>query len=112
MELKEADVVLCEFYFSDLSQSKKRPVLIFKDNLPYNDFVGIPISSKTKMLHADETIIEINDFKEGAIPVISKLMVRKTFIVSKKSVLKKYGTLNDSSYSKCHNAFCKYFGCQ
>ena len=41
MELKEADVVLCEFYFSDLSQSKKRPVLIFKDNLPYNDFVGI-----------------------------------------------------------------------
>lgn len=46
MEVKEADVVLCEFYFSDLKQSKNRPVLVLKDNLPYNDFIAMPISSK------------------------------------------------------------------
>ena len=43
IEINVADVVLCEFYFSDLQQSKKRPVLVLKDNLPHNDFVGIPI---------------------------------------------------------------------
>ena len=32
MEIKHLDVVLCEFYFSDLNKSKKRPVLVFKDN--------------------------------------------------------------------------------
>jgi mRNA interferase MazF len=42
MDINVADVVLCEFYFSDLKSSKKRPVLVFKSNLPYNDFVAIP----------------------------------------------------------------------
>jgi mRNA interferase MazF len=51
MEIKQSDVVLCEFFFSDLSQSKKRPVLVFKDNLPYDDFIAVPISSKIQNLH-------------------------------------------------------------
>jgi len=46
MDINIADIVLCEFYFSDLKSSQKRPVLVFKNNLPYNDFVAIPISSK------------------------------------------------------------------
>ena len=33
MEIRQADIVLCQFYFSDLKQSKERPVLVFKDNL-------------------------------------------------------------------------------
>lgn len=31
MEIKHLDVVLCEFYFSDLNKSKKRPILVFKE---------------------------------------------------------------------------------
>ena len=50
MEIKHLDVVLCEFYFSDFNKSKKRPVLVFKDNLPFDDFVAIPISSKIEKL--------------------------------------------------------------
>jgi len=38
MEINIADIVLCEFYFSDLKKSKNRPVLVFKDNLPHDDF--------------------------------------------------------------------------
>jgi len=44
MEIGELDIVLCEFFFSDIKKSKNRPVLIFKDNLPYDDFVAIPIN--------------------------------------------------------------------
>ncbi|DAB30014.1 MAG TPA: hypothetical protein CFH84_06420, partial [Sulfurimonas sp. UBA12504] len=47
MEIKQSDVLLCEFYFSDLQKSKNRPVLIFKDNLPHNDFM--PYQSVQKM---------------------------------------------------------------
>jgi len=57
MEINQADVVLCEFYFSDFKKLKNRPVLVFKDNLPYNDFVAIPISSKINILKEDETIL-------------------------------------------------------
>ena len=111
MEIKELDIVLCEFYFSDIKKSKNRPVLVFKDNLPYDDFVAIPISSKIDKLHQDEVIISIDNLQEGMLPKTSKLMIRKTFVVSKQVVLKKYATINQDSYIKYHTIFCNYFGC-
>ena len=97
MEIKQLDIVLCEFYFSDIKKSKNRPVLVFKDNLPYDDFVAIPISSKIDKLHKDEVIINIDDLSDGVLPKTSKLMVRKTFVVSKQVVLKKYATISQDS---------------
>ena len=111
MDLKQGDVVLCEFYFSDLQSSKKRPVLVFKDNLPYDDFIAIPISSKIEQLNNDEYIVDNDDFEKGSIPKKSKLILRKTFVVSKDVVLKKYGSLNKNSFDKYQEKFCRYFGC-
>lgn len=111
MEIKRFDVVLCEFYFSDLNKSKKRPVLVFKDNLPFDDFVGIPISSKIEKLQYDELLLDSDDFVEGNIPTKSKIMIRKTFVVSNQSVVKRYGKLSKKSYEKIHKLFCLYFGC-
>jgi mRNA interferase MazF len=110
-QIKEGEVVLCKFYFSDLKKSKNRPVLIFKNNLPYNDFIAVPISSKIIKLHSDEVLINDDNFIEGELPVPSKLMVRKTFVVSKEAIIKRYGTLNQTSYNQYHNIFCTYFGC-
>jgi len=111
MEIKAGEIVLCQFYFSNLKQSKNRPVLVFKDNLPYDDFIAIPISSKIKTLHHDEILLSNEEFIKGEIPVKSKLIVRKTFVVSKNSVLKKYGMLKESEYLRYHKEFCKYFSC-
>ena len=111
MEVKQLDIVLCEFFFSDIQKSKNRPVLVFKDNLPYDDFIAIPISSKIEKMHSDEMIICNDDLLMGTLPKKSKLMIRKNFVVSKKVVLKKYGTLNRESYNKYHRAFCNYFRC-
>ena len=111
MEIKEADILLCEFYFSDLKKSKNRPVLVLKDNLPYNDFVAIPISSKINSLHEDEVLLDNSKFEMGKIPKNSKLMIRKTFVVSKDVVVKKYGTLSKESFKYYHELFCEYFGC-
>jgi mRNA interferase MazF len=94
-----------------LQASKKRPVLILKDNLPFNDFVAIPISSKVEKLHDDEVIIDDFDFENGNIPKKSKVMIRKTFVVSKSVVLKKYGVLSKKSFEKFHQSFCMYFKC-
>ena len=111
MEIKACDIVLCKFYFSDSKQFKNRPVLVFKDNLPHDDFIGIPISSKIEKIYEDEFLVRNEDFEEGDIAKVSKLMIRKTFVISKVAILKKYGRLNKSSYDKYHKAFCKYFGC-
>lgn len=87
MEVNQADIVLCKFYFSDTKTSKDRPVLVFKDNLPHEEF------------------------ESGELPITSKIMIRKTFVVSKQAVVKKYGTLKKDSYLNYHNKFCQYFGC-
>ena len=61
MDLTPGEVLLCEFYFSDFQTSKRRPVIVFKDNLPFDDFVGIPVSSQTSRLHDDQFILEPSD---------------------------------------------------
>ena len=111
IEIDVADVVLCEFYFSDLQRSKKRPVLVLKDNLPHDDFVGIPISSRLRELYQDESPVDSSQFSEGGLPKTSKVMVRKTFVVSKSVVIKKYGTLKEDAFRQYHQLFCRYFNC-
>ena len=111
IEINVADVVLCEFYFSDFSQFKQRPVLVLKDNLPHNDFVGIPLSSQLRQLYQDESLVDSSKFSQGGIPKTSKIMVRKPFIVSKSVVIKKYGTLKVDAFKEYHELFCLYFDC-
>ncbi|AGF50603.1 slr1062 [Synechocystis sp. PCC 6803] len=112
MDLKQAEVVLCEFYFSDLKQNKLRPVVVFKDNLPFDDFVGMPVSSRVGQLNDDEIVLDESDFIEGLLSKCSKVMVRKIFVISKQVVIKKHGTLSTQSFSKLHLTFCRYFGCE
>ena len=111
MEVKPAEVVLCEFYFSDLKQNKLRSVVVFKNNLPFEDFVGMPVSSRVDRLNDDEIVVDGVDFSEGFLPKRSKVMVRKTFVISKQVVVKKYGTLSIETFHKLHRVFCGYFGC-
>ena len=111
MEIRVHDIVLCKFYFSDLKQYKNRPVLVFKDNLPYDDFIAIPISSQIRNIHKDEFLINEDNLKTGKLPKSSKLMIRKTFVVSKNSVVKKYAAITLESYKFYHEKFCQYFGC-
>ncbi|MFI3137944.1 MAG: type II toxin-antitoxin system PemK/MazF family toxin [Methylococcaceae bacterium] len=111
MDIKTADIVLCEFYFSDLKTTKNRPVLVLKDNLPFNDFVGLPISSQLDVLHEGEFEIDNSMFAYGGIPKKSKLMFRKPFVVSKTVVIKKYGALNQNAFEAYRRLFCEYFCC-
>ena len=107
MELKPGEVLLCEFYFSDFRTSKRRPVIVFKDNLPFEDFVGVPISSQITKLHEDEFILEPSDMASGVLPKRSKIMVRKTFVISRQVIVKKYGQLSDARFQQLHRDFCR-----
>jgi mRNA interferase MazF len=111
MEVKQREIVLCEFFFSDLKQYKMRPVVVFKTNLPFDDFVGIPISSQLTNLNDDEILIEQSDFIDGLLPKRSKVIVRKTFVISSRVIVKKYGTLSEACFNRLFRTFCTYFQC-
>ena len=109
--VKKFDIVLCKFYFSDLKSYKQRPVLIFKENLPYDDCVCIAISSQVDKLHDDEFLINSDMLSEGLLPKNSKLMIRKTFILEKNIILKKYGSLKPEVFEEISKKFCSYYKC-
>lgn len=111
MDLSQGEVVLCEFYFSDFRSAKKRPVLVFRDNLPFDDFVGIPISSKVQTLQSDELLLQPDSLREGTLPERSKVMIRKTFVISKSVVIKRYGILEAGHFRAVYESFCRYFEC-
>ncbi|MBC7193693.1 type II toxin-antitoxin system PemK/MazF family toxin [Marinobacter sp.] len=111
MDLSQGEVVLCEFYFSDFRSAKKRPVLVFKDNLSFDDFVGIPISSKVQTLQSDELLLQPDSLREGTLPERSKVMIRKTFVISKSVVIKRYGILEAGHFRAVYESFCRYFEC-
>lgn len=103
--------MLCQFYFSDTKTFKNRPVLVLKNNLPFDDFVAVAISSKIEKLYFDEVVISQSDFLSGGLPLSSKVMMRKTFVASQTAIQKRYGTLSMQSYKKLHRHFCSYFDC-
>lgn len=111
MDLMPGDVLLCEFYFSDFQDFKRRPVIVLKSNLPFDDFVGIPVSSQISRLHDDEFILEPADMVLGALPKRSKIMVRKTFVISRQVVTKKYGQISPARFQQLHRDFCRFFDC-
>ncbi|WXU00790.1 MAG: hypothetical protein Ctma_1522 [Catillopecten margaritatus gill symbiont] len=111
LNIEKFDIVLCKFYFTDLKSYKNRPVLILKDNLPFDDFLVIAISSKVNKLFDDEILIDNHAFKNGEIPKTSKVMLRKTFVIEKSMIVKKYGKLTDTAMDEIHESLCNFYQC-
>ncbi len=51
MTCKRGDIVLIKFPFTTLLKSKKRPVLIIRDENEYGDFICFQITSKSTQLN-------------------------------------------------------------
>ena len=77
---------------------------MFDNNIQYRKTKGI-------LMNSDEELIGDDDFADGRLAVLSKLMIRRTFVVSKKSIVKSHGLVNKTSLKKYHKNFCHYFSC-
>ncbi|MEA2028482.1 MAG: hypothetical protein U9N49_05855 [Campylobacterota bacterium] len=73
--------------------------------------VRMKCGSKSQKLNLDEQIIDNSHFENGAIPKPSKFMLRKTFVVSKNAVIKRYGIISQKSFEQYKVSFCQYFKC-
>ena len=95
MNIKQRDIVLIPFPYSDLSATKKRPVVILsnsnyhKDN---NDMICCAITSSKKEIHRG-VLINNFDLEEGNLKTESVIKPSKVFTVLRKIIVKKVGTL-------------------
>ncbi len=94
---KQGDILLVPIPFSDLSSTKKRPVLVIS-NSEYNnrtsDVVVAAITSN--IITKDYTILfSSEDLVEGILKFDSCIRVDKIYSISQSIVLTKFGRVNE-----------------
>ena len=107
IKYNQRDIVLVPFPFSDLSETRKRPVLVLskdKDNKNSDDLIICAITSNLKNKN-NLVLIENENLSEGSLPVKSSVKVNKLFCVDKSVVLKKFAKLNKQTFDKIRKEF-------
>ena len=94
---KQGDIILIPIPFTDLSSSKRRPVLVLSNN-DYNsktdDIVVAAITSN--ILLKDYSInITTDDLVDGNLKVDSCIRADKIYTLSQNIVIKRFGTVNE-----------------
>ena len=99
----QREIVLVPFPYSDLSNSKRRPVLIVSNNdynHHYNDVVVAVISSN--LGHKDDysIILEDKDLEFGILPESSVIRIHKLFTISKSRIIKKFSLIQIKKFKE------------
>ncbi|MCY6958461.1 type II toxin-antitoxin system PemK/MazF family toxin [Clostridium brassicae] len=99
---KQGDILLIPIPFSDLTSSKKRPVLVLS-NYQYNcKTEDIVVAAITSNLQSKDYSIQFtnNDLIEGSLKVTSCIRVDKIYTLSKYIVVKKFGSVKKEIIDK------------
>lgn len=94
--MTRGDIVLVDFPFTDLSQTKLRPALIVWVSLNGEDVVVCAITSQNlKTLEPEDFLIDTTDpeFAETGLRVASKVRVTRVATLRRSLLLKKLGKL-------------------
>lgn len=93
---KQGDILLIPIPFSDLTSSKKRPVVVLSNN-DYNDKTDdIVVAAITSNITTKDytVIITGKDLQEGSLQVESCIRVDKIYTLSQSIVISRFGAVN------------------
>ena len=102
---KQREIVLVPIPFSDLTSSKKRPVVVIsKDNYNYfnQDLLTAAITSNLQGKEFS-ILIESNDLEKGNLPLASEIRCDKIYSINKKIIIKKYGLIRKKILKEIKN---------
>ncbi|MBI1662179.1 MAG: type II toxin-antitoxin system PemK/MazF family toxin [Nitrosopumilus sp.] len=103
----QRDIVLLPFPFSDLKQSKVRPVIVLsndKYNKKYSDIVVVPLTSNLQKTDYDMLITNKN-LEKGNLIADSRVKVDRIFSVEKKLIKMNIGKIDKQTFSKIRTLF-------
>jgi mRNA interferase MazF len=92
---KQGDILLIPIPFSDLTSSKKRPVLVLSNNDYNTKTEDIIVAAVTSNITSKDynILISNKDMQEGNLHVNSCVRVDKIYTLSQSIVIKKFGTV-------------------
>jgi mRNA interferase MazF len=111
MKYSQREIVLVPFPFSDLSTTKKRPVLIISNddyNSKHDDVVVCVITSK-KFKDDFSVVIKDEDLEYGYLPEESTIKYHKLFTINKSKIVKKFSIVNKKLFEAISKSLCVLF---
>jgi len=108
-KLVKGDIAVIEFPFSNLKNSKRRPILILK--VPNGeDVIALQITS-TSYEKELEIPLKENDFKEGSLKRESFVRIDKIASIEKSLIKYKIGSLKKEMFEKIVKEFVGFIEC-
>jgi mRNA interferase MazF len=92
MMFERGDIVLVPCPFTDLSATKRRPVLALTAPDSYGDFIGLPVTSRPRPEHG--VALGQADMEQGSLPVASWIRTDRIVTLSSDLVVKIVGRVS------------------
>jgi mRNA interferase MazF len=111
MNIKQKEIVLLPYPFTDLERTKVRQAIVVSNdyfNRKSDDCVMVPLTTVIK----DEPysiLINQEDLSSGKLLRPSRVRADKIFTVEKKLVMMKIGTVNNTTFEKIKSELTKIF---
>lgn len=102
-------IYFTQISYSDFTQFKGRPILIFKEL--QNDYLYMPITSN---LQRKGAVLTNDDMQSGEMRKKSVVIVPKISAIDKKNIIESrlIGTIKESKFNQIQSVFCKEIGCK
>ena len=109
MMYKPGDLVGIPFPYSDMTTTKRRPVLVVTAPDRHGDFMGLAVTSVVTKESA--MAIDSGDMAVGTLPQKSWIRYDKLFTLHSDIIAKTYGSLRPESLHSVIKCLCDYIGC-
>ena len=106
IRFRQGEIAIVPLPFTDLSETKQRPVLILSrtDSNRSDDIITCGITSNLKDVK-HSVIIDNKNLSEGQIPITSRIKVDKLFTLEKSLVRKIIGRVDNQTFDMVKNEF-------
>jgi mRNA interferase MazF len=105
---ERGDLLLVPFPFSDLSATKRRPVLAVTAADSYGDFIAMPVTSRPQAEHG--LLIATTDMLTGTLPAPSWIRTNRIVTLNASLVVKTVGRVSEQTVAAAVERFCTYIG--
>lgn len=102
---KQREIVLVPFPYSDLSSSKRRPVVIVSNNSYNQNFPDIVVCVITSNTFKDEFSLNLSDadLESGILPEKSVIKCHKLFTIDQSKIIRRFSTINTQKFGEIIN---------
>ena len=105
---ERGDLLLIPFPFSDLSATKRRPVLALTAPDSYGDFIALPVTSRPQTEHG--LPITTSDLVTGSLPAASWIRTNRIVTLNASLVVKTVGRVSERVVAAAVERVCGYIG--